>query len=174
MKAVVVYESIYENTRKIAETVAEGARQEVEVTIHSATEASPALIADAELLVVGGPAHMHGMTFSLSRKIAADAAAKKGDEVSVEAPGLRAWFQELPKATGVMGAAFDTRLLGSALKTGSAAKGIARRLRTHGYELAAEPESLLVEDAEGPLVKGELERAKTWGASLASGVRQSS
>jgi hypothetical protein len=86
---------------------------------------------------------------------------------------LRAWFHELPKAAGVMGAAFDTRLPGSALKTGWAAKGIARRLRTHGYELAADPESFL-EDTEGPLTEGELERARTWGASLASRVRQPS
>ena len=48
-----------------------------------------------------------------------------------------------------------------------AARGIAKRLRRRGYELITDPESFLVEDSEGPLADGELERAKAWGASLA-------
>jgi hypothetical protein len=83
---------------------------------------------------------------------------------------LRSWFHELPKDGGSKGAAFDTRLPGSALKTGSAAKGIARRLRRHGYELVAEPESFLVADAEAAMPEGELERARHWGASLAGSL----
>jgi hypothetical protein len=51
--------------------------------------------------------------------------------------------------------------------TGSAAKGIAKRLRQDGYELVAEPESFVVDDSDGPLHAGELERARAWGRSLA-------
>jgi dienelactone hydrolase len=47
-----------------------------------------------------------------------------------------------------------------------AARGIARRLRRRGYEVIAS-ESFLVEDAEGPLEDGELERARAWGQELA-------
>jgi hypothetical protein len=50
--------------------------------------------------------------------------------------------------------------------TGAAARGIARRLRRRGYQVVGD-ESFLVEDAEGPLADGELERARAWGAELA-------
>jgi flavodoxin len=40
----------------------------------------------------------------------------------------------------------------------------------HG-KVIADPESFLVEDPEGPLAKGELDRARDWGASLADLVR---
>jgi hypothetical protein len=175
MRAVVVYESVYGNTHQIAEAVAQGLEDAGEVALHQVSEAGPEAIAGADLVVVGGPTHMHGMTSSLSRKLAAQEATNKGEELdpSVEGPGLRAWFDGLPKVKGVGGAAFDTRGSGPALLTGSAAKGIARRLRRHGYKLVAEPESFVVTDSEGPLEEGELERARAWGASLAaaSGTR---
>ena len=69
-------------------------------------------------------------------------------------------------------AAFDTRAHKPALLVGSAAKGIARRLRERGYVLAAEPESFFVEGTPGPLEEGELERAAEWGRKLANEVSQ--
>ena len=53
---------------------------------------------------------------------------------------------------------------------GSAAHGMARRLRRHGYGLVVEPESFFVEGTPGPLEEGELERAKEWGRTLANEV----
>jgi hypothetical protein len=35
----------------------------------------------------------------------------------------------------------------------------------------ADPESFLVEDSEGPLAEGELDRARAWGESLVELVR---
>jgi hypothetical protein len=170
MRAVVVYESVYENTRMVAEAVAEGLGRSADVSICSAADAGTDAHAAADLVVVGGPTHMHGMMSSLSRKLAVDAVKDKGTTVdpSVQGPALRSWLRELPKVDGAKSAAFDTRLPGSALKTGSAAKAIARRLRQHGYELVAKPESFLVADSEGPVADGELERARAWGASLAA------
>jgi hypothetical protein len=49
---------------------------------------------------------------------------------------------------------------------GGAANGIARRLRHRGYEMVAPPAGFIVEDVEGPLRPGELERARAWGAGL--------
>jgi hypothetical protein len=58
---------------------------------------------------------------------------------------------------------------------GGAARGIARRLRRHGYHLVMDPEGFVVDDAYGPLRAGEIERAKEWGAQLISAsVRASS
>ena len=46
--------------------------------------------------------------------------------------------------------------------TGAASVGIGKRLEQKGAQLVLEPESFLVEGAEGPLVEGELERARAW------------
>jgi hypothetical protein len=78
---------------------------------------------------------------------------------------LRAWFETIGKADGRHAAAFDTRGDKPKVLTGSAAKGIARRLRRHGYEVIGE-ESFLVADIAGPLREGELDRAKDWGRAL--------
>ena len=57
---------------------------------------------------------------------------------------------------------------------GGAAHGIARRLRKHGYHLVSDPEGFVVEDADGPLRAGELERAKQWGVQLVRASTRSS
>jgi hypothetical protein len=105
----------------------------------------------------------------MSRKQAAQAAEEEED-VGVEpgaadGPGLRKWLAER-SGDGMRAAAFDTRMDRSAVVTGAAARGIARRLRRRGYEVLAEPESFLVEDSEGPLAEGELDRARAWGESF--------
>src|SRR5436190_23742071 len=52
----------------------------------------------------------------------------------------------------------DTRAHMAALLVGSAARGIARRLRDHGYRLAIEPQSFFVKGTPGPARRG---RART-------------
>jgi hypothetical protein len=84
----------------------------------------------------------------------------------LDEPGLRTWLRDLSPAAAHHAAAFDTRLDRSPWLTGVAARGIARRLRRLGMEVIA-TESFLVEDAEGPLEEGELERARAWGIELA-------
>ena len=168
MKAMVVYESVYGNTRAIAEAIAEGLGG-AEVIPVSQADARP----DAGLLVVGGPTHMHGMTSGRTRRVAADAAHEDGTHVEPEAvaePGLRSWLRDLPNVSAAHAASFDTRLDRSAWFTGAAAHGIARRLRRHGYEIVGS-ESFLVQDSEGPLEDGELSRARAWGGELAVSVK---
>jgi Flavodoxin domain len=165
MNALVVYESMYGNTRAIAEAIAEG--------LGGATVQSTREVADgsADLLIVGGPTHMHGLTTSASRRMAAEAVKEDGhgelEPGATDAPGLRQWLRELPKAHGARAATFDTRVDRSAALTGSAARGIARRVRRRGYNIVAS-ESYFVQDGEGPLEDGELERARAWGAELAT------
>ena len=65
MKAAVVYESMFGNTKMIAEAVADGLAQAgavPEVVVVSVTEAMPVDLADLDLLVVGGPTHLRQMT----------------------------------------------------------------------------------------------------------------
>lgn len=165
MKALVVYESMYGNTRAVAEAIAEGLGGSPVRAVHEAGEAPE----QRDLLVVGGPTHMHGLTTALSRRMAAEAAREDGHALEPGATaelGLRAWLRELVACEGVRAAAFDTRLDRSTALTGTAARGIARRLRQRDYEVVA-TESFLVQDAEGPLEDGELERARAWGEQLA-------
>jgi len=180
MRAVVVYESLFGNTHLIADAVAEGLRSaapEAEVILTPVTEAGPGVAEHADLLVVGGPTHMHGMTSKMSRRTTTQSLDKERKkalehgqpephlEPGAEGEGLRDWFHGLAKGSGACsGAAFDTRI--DAKLAGAAAKGIAHRLERHGYPLVAEPEGFIVEDAAGPLRDQELDRARTWGASL--------
>jgi menaquinone-dependent protoporphyrinogen IX oxidase len=169
MKAIVVYESVYGNTRAVAEAIAEGLGGSEVVAV---SKADPIPVAD--LLVIGGPTHMHGMASSRTRQVAVSAAHEDGTHVEPEAaegPGLRAWLRDLPDAKGARAAAFDTRLDKSPWLTGVASRGIARRLHRRGYEIVG-TESFLVEDGEGPLEEGELDRARAWGAELAGSLAQ--
>jgi hypothetical protein len=172
VNAIVVYESMFGNTHRIAEAVAEGLGENAQVSVHPVSEAVPAVLAGADLLVVGGPTHVHGMASKMSHKAAADDASKHPEHVldpEAEGPALRVWFDGIGKADGARAAAFDTRVGKSKLLTGSAAKGIAKRLSRHGYDLVGE-ESFIVDDMAGPLHEGELERARAWGRGLASSL----
>jgi Flavodoxin len=166
MNAIVIYESIYGNTRAVAEAVADGLGGAEVLPVHDAADT----IATAELLVVGGPTHMHGLATTRSRQMAAEAVHEDGgahiEAGATEKPGLRAWLRDLPHRDGANAAAFDTRLDKSPMLTGVASRGIAKRLRRHGYRILS-TESFLVEDSEGPLEDGELERARAWGRELA-------
>jgi sulfite reductase alpha subunit-like flavoprotein len=172
MRALITFESVYGNTRAIAEAVAEGLRQGGEVTVASHDQVDPEEIAAANLLVVGAPTHMHGLPTSLSRKMAAKASEEDGvplDSSATADPGIRSWLSE-QTGDGRAAAAFDTRIDKSPALTGSAARGIGKRLRRRGFKLAVEPESFFVEDAEGPLADGELDRAREWGRTLANEI----
>jgi hypothetical protein len=168
MRAVVVYESMYGNTHDIANHVAEGLLAAYTVEVLPVEAATPERIAGADLLVVGGPTHVHTMTSKKSRAAAIDAAAKDHelelDEHATD-PGLRDWFDSLVGPGKA--AAFDTRIDANPVLTGRASRGIAKRLRKHGCTLVAEPESFLV-DKHNHLLDGEAEHAVAWGKELAA------
>ena len=62
MHTLVVYESMFGNTHKIADGIAAGLRPTGEVRVVPVHEATDELVAWADLVVVGGPTHIHGMT----------------------------------------------------------------------------------------------------------------
>jgi hypothetical protein len=166
MRTLVVYESWFGNTRELAETVAEALADEGDVTVLSVDDPLPALDA-FDLLVVGAPTHVHGLSSGLSRKGAIEQRGDEGDP----GIGVRGWIDALPNgARGPRVAVFDTRANKPVLLVGSAARGISRRLRQRGYVLAADPESFFVHGTPASLDDGELERAAEWGRSLRSEV----
>lgn len=172
MRAVVVYESMFGNTHVIADRIAEGLRSGAEVTVVGVHDAPVEMVDGVDLLVVGGPTHVHGMSSHRSREGAKDIAAKDDDlelEPDAEGPGLRDWFDELPDGRSGRAAAFDTRVHASTMLTGQASKGIAKRLRRHGFDLVTDPESFFV-DKENHLEPDEDQRAVDWGRTLAASL----
>ena len=169
MRAVVVFESMYGNTRQVAEHIGEGLRgAAVEVTVLPVSLATRDALEWADLVVVGGPTHAHALSRPSTRKSALEQAAAHGlDAEHVDgAVGLREWFERLSNVRDVAAAAFDTRLDAPKLVTGQASRGIAVRLRRHGFTVVTDPESFLV-DKRTALVPGELTRAVAWGRRLA-------
>ena len=159
MDAVVVYESVWGNTRAVAEAVSEGLGERLRTELFAVGFAPPAHELDVELLVVGGPTHAMGMSWPRTRE---DAATRGGQAVTT---GIREWLASA-EPLRLRAAAFDTHVRRLNLP-GAASKKAAKQLRRLGAELMAAPESFWVERAEGPLLPGELERARAWGAELA-------
>jgi hypothetical protein len=173
MRVVVVYESMYGNTHLIAEAIGEGLGESADVVVVPVSEAHAALADGADLLVVGGPTHVHGMSRPRTRSAAVDAAEKPGSGLTVEAEASGPGVRELLESLGTLdmrAAAFDTRIDAPAPITGRASKVIARKLRQHRCTLIAEPESFLV-TKESHLEPDEAEHAKRWGAGLATQLR---
>ncbi len=131
-------------------------------------------MAEADLLVVGGPTHMHGLSSPATRRMATQAAAKPASGLRLDpdacGPGLGDWLkQDWLKGLGggghALAAAFDTRFNGVAAFTGHAGRGIGRLLRRHGYHLIAAPQRFLI-GHENTLLDGEASQARRWGAAL--------
>jgi len=175
MRAVVVYESMYGNTHRVADAIGAGLGTVFDVTVVPVSQASPVVLAEADLVVVGGPTHAHGMSRATTRKAAVEAAAKPASPLEVEpgalGPGLRDWFGSLGRYP-VKAAAFDTRIHGPAALTGRASKAVARLLRAHGFDVLAEPESFLV-TRQDRLEPQETARAREWAARLAAVIASS-
>jgi hypothetical protein len=168
MKAVIVYESMYGNTHHVATAIGDGLRSAADVVVVPVEGAEPELVESADLLVVGGPTHVHGMSRANTRHAAVEAAEKDESglvlDPDAEGPGLRDWFDGLGKI-GAQAAAFDTRMHGPAALTGRASKGIEKRLRRHGASLMTGPERFIV-TKDNHLEADEADRARAWGAEL--------
>lgn len=165
MKAVVVYESLWGNTAAIAKAIAEGIGPGVKAL--TTDEATANAIAGANLIVAGSPL----LGFSLpTDKIRADIGKNEGSRDNppdLAHPSIRSWLDALPAGNG-RAAAFETRIWWS---PGSAAKKILKKLENSGYKGSAAPEKFIVTGKYGPLKEGELERARAWGAELATSLK---
>lgn len=169
MRALVVYESMYGNTKRIADAVADGIARHLNVETIEVSLAPLAIESDVDLLVVGGPTHVHGMTTPFTRAQAAKQATK---HVVSEGIGVREWLEQVrPTGPAIPVAAFDTRIKGAAILTGSAANGYAKRLRDAGFKVVAPAESFLIATKarqDDALLEGEIEHARAWGSEIAA------
>jgi hypothetical protein len=164
MRALVVFESMFGNTRAIADAVADGMASRMGVDVVE-VGAAPAVIGDdVGLLVVGGPTHAFGMSRPDTRQSAVQQAP--GPVVSAGS-GLREWLAVVRGPAGVAVTAFDTRVIRPRMP-GSAARAALRRLRRRGFRAAAPATSFYVVGTTGPLVEAEPQRARQWGEQVAA------
>jgi flavodoxin len=155
MEAIVLYDSVFGNTQKVAEAIAGALRANAQVRILRPSDLPQSVLPDTDLLVVGSPTRGFRPTEGMARVMK-----------RLPAKSLR----------GTRVAAFDTRFKADELKSattrfvvktgGYAAKRIASQLQKAGGSLCAPPEGFYVEDIEGPLKPGELERAAAWASAL--------
>jgi flavodoxin I len=145
MKALIVYDSVYGNTEKIARAIAEAITPPDEVKVLRAGEANPSELEATDILIVGSPTHGGRPT-----------------------PAIQDLLNKVPKLSqGINVAAFDTRIPTKLVRVfGYAAGRIARNLKGKGGTLIASPEGFFVTASKGPLREGELERAADWAKGI--------
>jgi flavodoxin I len=152
VKALIVYDSWYGNTEKIAESIGSAITGNVKVL--RVSEANLSHLKSLNLLIVGSPTQGFRAT-----KL------------------IKTFLKSIPKGTleGIDVAAFDTRMPASDMGAvprffmnvgGYAAPRIAGKLRKRGGNLVVPPEGFLVTGKEGPLKEGELERAASWAKEI--------
>jgi len=154
---LVVYDSFFGNTERIAQSIGNALGRPEDVGILRVVDVGPEQLAGLKLLIVGSPTR----AFSPS-------------------PAIKKFLKSIPRdgLKGVRVAAFDTRVTEEEIDSavfilrifvnifGYAAKPISDRLVKKGGELVADPEGFFVQGMEGPLKEGELERASEWAKKL--------
>ena len=155
MNTLVIYDSFFGNTEQIAQAIGKAMPLPDQVEICRVSEVKPGQLAGSKLLIVGSPTRGFRPT-----------------------PAIAELLKNLPASAleGVKVAAFDTRIATSDIKSGAlrlmvnlggyAAAPIATALKKKGGVLVVPPEGFFVQDQEGPLKPGELERAASWARQL--------
>ncbi len=166
MRTLVIFESMYGNTRSVADAIGDGLFERSEVSVIEVGTAPLVIPDDVDLLVVGGPTHAFGMSREGTRE---DAATHTTEPLVSARIGVREWLEQLERPSRpIPFASFDTHMEKPKIikNAGSAAGPIGRRLAKLGFTRAADAEHFWVTDMTGPLSDGELERARTWGRTL--------
>ena len=169
MNVAVVYESMFGNTRLIAEAISRGLNGRHRVSLLRVGEAPGALDGSVDALVIGAPTHAQGLS-TLDTRIEATAwAADPEREVALEPRteplGVREWLTALP-ALPALCTAFDTRADALRLFTGAASSTISRQLRRRGTRPLLRPQSFIVTKINR-LKPDEIARAERWAQELA-------
>ena len=153
MKTLIVYDSYFGNTEKIAKIVGEAFGDDVPVKRPIDVDMDE--LSHLDYLIVGAPTR----------------AFRPSD-------AIKAFLKDVPSGalSGVKVAAFDTRMdpedVGNPILKfmvgifGYAAEPIAKSLVKKGGVLVGVPAGFVVLDSEGPLRDGELERAAEWAETL--------
>jgi flavodoxin len=142
MNAVVVYDSLFGNTERIAQAIADTLRAFGQVQAVRVEPAQPVELQGLDMLIMGCPTQGFKAT-----------------------PAMQSFLEKVLSASlsGLAVACFDTRVRGP---FGSAARVMARKLQMMGVSLLLPPESFFVKGMQGPLRSGEVERAARWALGI--------
>jgi flavodoxin len=154
MNALVVYDSLFGNTERIAQAIGDALAAQADVEVRRADDVKPEDLTGLDLLIVGTPTH--------------------GGRPS---PATKTWLQALASGSlaGIKVAAFDTRIPSQGANwfvslivklIGYAAQPLAKSLAQKGGVPIVQPEGFNVTGKEGPLQDGELERATAWAQQI--------
>ena len=155
MKALIVYDSFFGNTEKIAQSIGKAFGTSNEDAVCKVSGVKKDMLQGLDYLIVGSPTR----AFSPS-------------------PAIRSFLKGISKdqLAGVKVAAFDTRIAMTdkvpgflrfmANLFGYADKPILDNLKKKGGKEALPSEGFFVLDSEGPLKEGELDRALEWGKKI--------
>lgn len=157
MKALVIYDSVFGNTEKVAQAIGAALGTLEDVSVVRIGYAEPEQLAGLDVLVVGSPTRAFRPM-----------------------PAVSSFIKGLPADAlqGVRTAAFDTRVSPEDANSrilaffvrlfGWAAEKIDKALTQKGGRQAVAPEGFYVLGSEGPLRDGELERAGAWARRIAA------
>ncbi len=138
MEILIVYDSRYGHTEKIAQAIGEAIGGQV----FKVGDVDPNDLEGLDLLIVGSPTHGGFPTEGINGLLKAPSALE-----------------------GLQAAVFDTRTKRTIF--GYAAPKMARNAEKNGANLIAPPEGFYVLGMRGPLKDGELERAAAWARDIA-------
>ncbi len=141
MSTLIIYQSTYGNTKRIAEAMAEALGAEARLC--SVEDLAAQSFVDVRLIIVGSP--------TIAWRYA---------------PGFQKVFEVLrqKEVRDIFAAAFDTGF--DSWFAGNAAGQIAKKLKQLGCQTLGQPTRFIVLGKEGPLKTGEIERAKVWAQGL--------
>lgn len=152
VKVLVVYESKYGNTRRVAETIVEGMKEvgEIETSIKELKEVDLGKVAEYDAILVGSPNHFGGPT-----------------------RGIKGFIEKLGKLQldGKRYAVFDTYIKADFEK---AVKKMEKHISEKAPELKqiASGLSIKVQGIKGPIVENELSKCREFGKSIASQLKK--
>jgi flavodoxin I len=143
MKVLIVYDSIFGNTEKVAQAIAAVMSTKGDSRLAKADIVKSEDLEGLDALIVGSPVHAWGPTTKIKSFLR----------------GLK------PDALyGIKAASFDTgykpRLAGSATKT------IEKMLKKAGCSITVPGEKFIVTGNKGPLADGELDKASAWAKNI--------
>jgi len=161
MKALVIFDTNFGNTKIIAEAIAKEFGDDTKAI--SVSDFNVGELEGIDLLVVGSPIigwkpseRMGKFLASLSLVVGSPIV---GWEPSERTGKVLASLNK-NQLKGIKAVAFDTRV--KVFYHGDAGGKISRKLKDAGAEIIAKPQAFFVQEKEGPLVDGEAEKAAEW------------
>jgi flavodoxin I len=155
MKILIIYDSVFGNTEKIAISIAKVLSKKHLVEALKITVITEKELSNAALVIIGSPTRGFKATKPINEFIA----------------GLSANTLD-----GINVCVFDTRIRAEKIKQslfryivkkgGYAAEKITKMLKKKNLKIIFPPEAFYVLDSEGPLEQGEIERAENWADSI--------